>query len=133
MDPQAAWQQMIDSFIEHDWQQLHETAHGLLNWMSKGGRPPDTVPGRQMGSLWDGQVAIGLCTFAFSLAQRVMDDPNGIPEGIPFSLSCFECDAASPGSYEEAITEGWTSIEFVPEGLAENFFGLCPDHGSDQE
>lgn len=133
MDPQAAWELVIESFIEHDWPQLLEAAEGLLNWMKKGGCPPGTVPGWRMGSLWDEHLATAICTFAASLAKRVMEDPHGIPAGVPFSLSCFECDAASPDSHDEAIAEGWTEIEFTPEGLAENFFGLCPQHASDEE
>ncbi|MBI1315021.1 hypothetical protein GC176_27335 [bacterium] len=133
MDPQAAWQLMIDSFQEHDWPQLLDAAEGLQNWMSRGGCPPATVPGRRMGSLWDEQLASSICRFAADLATRVLADANGIPDGVPFSLSCCECDAEGPGTFAEAIAEGWTGIEFTPEGLAENFFGLCPQHGSDEE
>ena len=50
-----------------------------------------------------------------------------IPPDVPFSLSCTDCDADSPDSYQEAIAEGWTGIEFFPEGIAENFLGICPD------
>ncbi|MHC4880787.1 MAG: hypothetical protein ACYTGL_30400, partial [Planctomycetota bacterium] len=86
MDPQAAWRLMIDSFLEHDWPQVLESAEGLLQWIQKGGRPPDTVPGRHMGSLWDEQVATTTCRFVADLARSVFTDPNGIPHAVPFSL-----------------------------------------------
>ena len=50
-----------------------------------------------------------------------------IPQGVPFTLSCYQCDAGDPQSYEQAIREGWTEIGYYPEGLSENFLGLCPD------
>lgn len=128
MDPQATWQKMIDAFIEHDWDGLLEAAEALLNWMTRDGCPPETVPGRRMGSLWNQQIATATCNFAADLARRVLADPNGIPERVPFSLSCCECDSASPDSFVEAMSEGWTDIEFYPDGLAENFLGLCPEH-----
>ena len=49
-----------------------------------------------------------------------------IPQDVPFTLSCYECDADLPDSHEEAIHEGWTEIQYFPEGLSENFLGLCP-------
>lgn len=128
MDPQATWKLMIDAFIEHDWLGMQEAAEALMHWMNRGGVPPETVPGRHMGSLWNQHLATATCTFAADLAKRVLADPNGIPTDVPFSLSCCECDFASPDSFTDAIAEGWTGIEFTPEGLAENFLGLCPEH-----
>ena len=31
-----------------------------------------------------------------------------------------------PETYEQAVQEGWTQIEYFPQGCAENFLGLCP-------
>lgn len=50
-----------------------------------------------------------------------------IRDDVPFSLSCTECDIDSPKSYEDAIEDGWTGIEYFPQGLMENYLGLCSD------
>lgn len=52
---------------------------------------------------------------------------DAIPRDVPFSLSCTECDCDSPETYEDAVSDGWTQIEYFPEGSSENFLGLCPD------
>jgi hypothetical protein len=52
---------------------------------------------------------------------------DAIPRDVPFSLSCTECDGDSPDNYEDAIRDGWTEIQYSPEGSSENFLGLCPD------
>lgn len=133
MDPQATWRLMCEVWIEHDWQQLHDAAEALLNWMNRNGFPPETVPGFRMGSLWNQAVATAVCRFADDLAQQALADPHGIPHGVPFSLSCCECDAEGAATYDESLAEGWTGIEFTPDGLTENFLGLCPDHRLEQE
>lgn len=54
--------------------------------------------------------------------------PERIPSGVPFSLTCEQCDAGMEiGSYEEAIEQGWTDIVYAPEQLMANFLGLCPE------
>jgi len=53
-----------------------------------------------------------------------VDDEDFTP---PFSISCRSCDAGTGLTEDEAIAEGWIEIESFPEGLAENFLGLCPD------
>ena len=54
-----------------------------------------------------------------------MDD--AIQPDVPFSVSCTDCDIDSPFSYDEALRDGWTGIEFFPQGIAENYLGLCPE------
>ena len=58
---------------------------------------------------------------------------DAIPRDVPFSLSCTECDCDSPDSYEAALSDGWTQIEYYPEGSSENFLGLCPDCRREEE
>lgn len=82
----------------------------------------------EMGSEWNHRVVESACTHMVDLAGRVIADPNGIPDGIPFSLSCYECSNEGPGTYYEAIRAGWTDIEFRPECYSENFMGVCPEH-----
>jgi len=51
-----------------------------------------------------------------------------IPRDVPFTLSCADCDVGMEiGSYEEALTQGWTSITYTPDLLSVNFVGLCPE------
>jgi hypothetical protein len=58
---------------------------------------------------------------------------DAIPRDVPFSLSCTECDCDSPDTYEDALSDGWTQIEYYPEGSSENFLGLCPDCRREEE
>jgi hypothetical protein len=47
---------------------------------------------------------------------------------IPFSLICTECDAGMEiRSYEQAVAEGWTNIEYAPDLPMANYLGLCPE------
>jgi len=48
-------------------------------------------------------------------------------QGLSFSISCRYCDAGCGLTANEAIGECWMEIEFFPEGIAENFLGICPD------
>ncbi len=128
MDPQATWNDLLDAWVEHDWSRLQEAAEDLLNWMNRNGFPPEMLPGRRMGAFWNEPVVRFCCEFAAGIAKRVLTNPNGIPDGVPFSLSCYECDVGAPDTWEEAIREGWTEIEFRPESVAENFLGACPRH-----
>lgn len=139
MDPQAAWKEMVDAFHELDWERARDLAEGLLQWMDGGGFPPDTsdvntIAGtahndrpRSFGCEWNRAVALAACRYTMDLANQVLSDSNGIPRGVPFSLSCSECDIESPSSFEEAVDAGWNYIRFVPQSLAENFIGLCPN------
>ena len=58
----------------------------------------------------------------------MITDRSERPIDVPFSLSCVFCDCDSPDSLEEALAAGWTSIQYTPDGLAENFLGYCPEH-----
>ena len=128
MDPQATWQQLITAFVDRDWHQVHESAQALLDWLRQEGFPPETTAGQSMGADWNRHVASAACEFAADLAKQVLTDPNGIPQGVPFTLSCCFCDEKAPESFAAAVEAGWTLIEFEPDGLAENFIGLCPEH-----
>jgi hypothetical protein len=45
-----------------------------------------------------------------------------------FSLVCEQCDAGSNvPSYDAAIIDGWTEIEYRPDLPMANYCGLCPD------
>ncbi len=128
MDPQATWTRLLDAWKDHDWEALQAAAKDLKHWMARGGFPPDVFPQRNMGPMWNRAVVRAACEFALQMAWQVLRSPTGIPRGVPFSVSCFECDAGSPASYEEATAAGWTEIEFRPDLPMENFLGYCPDH-----
>jgi hypothetical protein len=46
---------------------------------------------------------------------------------VPFTLVCTECDAGMDiQSQEQALTEGWTCIDYAPDLPMANYSGLCP-------
>ena len=128
MDPQATWNELLDAWMKRDWQRMQEASESLLDWLKRCGFPPEVFPTSGLGSEWNRMVLQAACTSMVDLARRVIADPNGIPTGVPFTLSCFECSEEGPDTYDEAICEGWTEIEFRPECCAENFLGACPEH-----
>lgn len=139
MDPQVAWLELIDAFHELDWERVRDLADGLLHWMRHGGFPPETMavrkpeigipmePTRSLGCEWNRSVALAACSYALDLATQVLQNPNEIPYGIPFTLSCSDCDSENSKSYKEAVAMGWTDIRFVPQSMPENFLGKCPE------
>ncbi len=55
---------------------------------------------------------------------------TSIPDDVPFSLTCCECDAGTEvGSHPEAVALGWTDIGYEPDLPMANFIGLCPECG----
>jgi hypothetical protein len=60
-----------------------------------------------------------------------MSQHDELPRDVPFSISCYECDIDSPESLDQALAEGWTDIQYTPDGLAENFLGFCPEHSAE--
>ncbi len=105
---------------------------GLQNWLRRGGWAPDILSPRRLGNDWNRTVITAACGFMTELASQVLEDPDGIPRSVPFSVSCCECDASSPGSFDDALAEGWTEIAFFPQSVAENFIGLCPEHSAQE-
>ena len=118
---------------------LRDLADGLLQWMNGGGFSPETSvvrkpvdgsrnePPKSLGPNWNRTVAQAACRYALDLANQVLNDSDGIPHGVPFTLSCCNCDVDGPGDYYKAVDAGWFRIRFVPQSPGENFIGLCPD------
>ena len=139
MDPQVAWKELMEAFHRLDWDRVRDLAEGLLQWMNRSGFPPETSAGvfvsadvtieppQSLGPDWNRAVAQAACRYALDLANQVLSDPNGIPHGVPFTLSCCGCDVDSPLNYYQAVDAGWIRIRFVPQSPGENFIGLCPD------
>jgi len=76
MNPQAAWDQLIEAYTQRDWSAVEELAEGLLHWLSRGGFPPQTVPKRAMDRDWNRTVAESACRFARSLACRKQNEES---------------------------------------------------------
>jgi len=132
MDVQQTWEDLLTAWAEHDWQNVQQISQDILEWLERNGFAPEIVSVQRMGNDVNRVLATAACQYMAELARQVTENANGIPHGVPFSVSCFECDAGSPDSFEQALTEGWVSVEFFPQGVAENFLGLCPDHKEEQ-
>ena len=133
MDPQATWNELLNAWQAHDWPQVQELTEALLRWLDRNGFAPETVRGHYMGNDWNQTVVAAVCRYDADTARRVLNDVHGIPEGVPFSLSCCDCDVEGPATFQEAVAEGWTEIAFCPQGVAENFLGQCPQHSYSEE
>lgn len=78
-----------------------------------------------MGVDWHRVLAFAMCRFALNRANDVLNSPDQIPSQVTFSLTCASCNNEGPNTYDEAIDEGWTGIEYFPAGTSENFLGHC--------
>ena len=54
------------------------------------------------------------------------------PDGLPESVTCYECDAACD-SLAEAQAEGWKDLEEDRDGRSWNFLGMCPECSRSEE
>ena len=137
MDPLAAWKELLDALTEMDWERVLETAENLLDWITKGGFPPEVImlagdaqkrlTRNVYGPELNRSMVDAACRFAIQLAKDRLKNALQNSDHGGFRLSCIECDIDSPVTFEEAIESGWTRMHPVPEGPAENFLGLCPD------
>ena len=69
MDPQSAWNEMLEAIIQRDWDQAQERADGLLEWMRKGGFPPQTSA-VTMRPQWNRAMAEFGCLMALQLVKK---------------------------------------------------------------
>ena len=70
MDPQAAWEQLLDAYADQDWDLVEELADGLIHWVERGGFPPRATTGSDLGQLWDKAIAVAACRFARQQARK---------------------------------------------------------------
>ena len=68
MDPQAAWNEMLDSIAENDLAEAELYAESLLEWLNRGGFVPQTTL-RLLPSDWDQVVCQHLCRKVLSTAK----------------------------------------------------------------
>lgn len=69
MDPQAAWNEMLDSILGQDWDEVRDRADGLLNWIRTGGVPPQTAA-VSMRRQWNRTMAEFGCLVALQLVEK---------------------------------------------------------------
>ena len=69
MDPQTAWDRLLEAYTHGDWSVVEELAEGLLQWLHQGGFPPRPVSEGEMGDAWNRVVALSACRFALSAAR----------------------------------------------------------------
>ena len=60
MDPQVAWNELLDAIATNDLFEADIRAEGLLNWLDKGGFAPQTMI-RVLPDHWDRLVCRYLC------------------------------------------------------------------------
>ena len=69
MDPQAAWNEMLEAVAQRDWDQALDRAEGLLGWMRKGGMPPQTAH-ITMRRQWNRTMAEFGCLMALQFVRK---------------------------------------------------------------
>ena len=69
MDPQAAWDRLLEAYTHGDWSVVEELTEGLLQGMHRGGFHPQPVSKGEMGDAWNQVVTVSACRFALSEAR----------------------------------------------------------------
>ena len=126
MDPQETWRMLLDAWVMREWEEVDELAEALLNWLDRQGFPPSVAHPKELGADLNRAIVRAACEFIRQRTRSVLNDPNRIPQDVPFSLTCGQCNNQGPDTHEEALSEGWTGIEYVPDLMSENFLGICP-------
>lgn len=126
MDPQESYNRMIDAWINRDWSEVAELAEALLDWLDKGGFPPEPSYPKDMGREWNERVVRATSNFMLSRANNVLADDSEIPTEVPFSLTCIECQEIGPMSFADARAQGWQAIQYVPNSYLSVILGICP-------
>lgn len=70
MDPQAAWDDLLDAYAKEDWGTVLDIAEGLEHWLESGGFPPRATTGADLGQAWDRAIALAGCQFALAQARK---------------------------------------------------------------
>ena len=126
MDPQETWRMLLDAWFYRNWDDVLDLSEALLNWLGKDGFAPQVQLRKQLGQDLNRVIVTATCQFMRQRAKSVLESPHGILPNIAFSLTCSECNNDAPDTYDEAVAEGWTGIEYVPHLTSENFLGSCP-------
>ena len=70
MDPQVVWGQLLDAYVDHDWDGVEEHARSLFEWLEKGGFPPQTVRDRELRQPVNRLIAEATCRMALEEARK---------------------------------------------------------------
>ena len=61
---------LLDAYTDHDWDAIDEHAMVLLEWLEKGGFPPQTVHHRRLQPPANRLIALATCRMALEQSQR---------------------------------------------------------------
>jgi hypothetical protein len=70
MDPQIVWERLLDAYADDDWASVDEHASALLDWLEKGGFPPQTVGHRHLRPPVNHLIAAATCRLALEHSAR---------------------------------------------------------------
>jgi hypothetical protein len=66
VDPQVAWNDLVDACSTGNSEAIEEIASALLTWLDAGGFPPQTIAGRTMVARWNRALAYAACFSALA-------------------------------------------------------------------
>ena len=69
MDPDTAWREFLDACQQRDWSEAQETASALLEWLDRGGFPPESQPDRTLDDALNRAIVAAAC-------RHVLDRPE---------------------------------------------------------
>lgn len=69
MDPEATWCRLLETLESDQREEAAEAASNLLDWLSRGGFPPQVIPGRMLPEPWNRAVTRSACQFALQWAN----------------------------------------------------------------
>jgi hypothetical protein len=61
MDPNAAWENLLEALESDDRPASEEAVAALLTWLDSGGFPPQTIANCTMSPRWNRAVAYAAC------------------------------------------------------------------------
>lgn len=70
MDPQAAWERLLEEYRACQWEEVEAVAQGLMEWLERGGFPPCVTAGAALGPDWDRVIVMAVARFARRRARR---------------------------------------------------------------
>ena len=70
MDPQAAWEHLLDAYSDHNWSAVEEHAAALHDWLEKGGFPPQTARHRDLRPPANRLIALATCRMTLDHARK---------------------------------------------------------------
>jgi len=74
MDPHFAWDLLLDTYVDGEWEAVAILAEDLLAWMSKGGFPPRLTVEPRLDERWQRAIAEAACRFALAVAQEHLQE-----------------------------------------------------------